>query len=447
MTIKSIYGCPTQCGIYGHSLCGGNGLCSYDWQNTKAGCFCYWNRGGAACEEEVGTKAYKALTSNRIPDAYMHTFISNVTWNNLEGETQVTNVNVTYDLSPFHLTDTAYTVKGNDTVFSYVWNFLGNVPSDLSKDCGEALGPCTSNCDSSFSEKNGDTLGAAFQINSDNNNCNLLARGNSYKWALYDSQDPARGVSFTYLDGGYCASENTNREFTINFVCPSSAKKYPSPEKTLSLTSYVEESDAHLCHYSLTWETAAACPYQCVGDGSQYTVCNGRGICAADPIAGSVRCLCDANFEGDWCETSIQPSTTTTAAASHSDSHVGLQVAISIVTILVIVFIAVSLYLYIRNRSLEKFRGQLLDEDADDITSPPLHTEPKVPDDMSDSDSEADKEKAENDDEEEKKFKNKKSKKSSDATSAETAELVTIEPPKETADNKFDIKLEGPPTG
>ncbi|ETO13601.1 hypothetical protein RFI_23768 [Reticulomyxa filosa] len=182
-----------------------------------------------------------------------------------------------------------------------------------------------------------------------------------------------------------------NRQFTINWLCPATNRSYTLEEEQI-ITTYVEETDAHYCGYNLNIETALACPYQCLtetgNNPTYYSICSGHGLCAADPIAGSVRCLCDSGFEGDRCE-SVYHYQTTSAQASH-DNHVGFQVAISVVTILVILFLAIAAYLYMRNRSLEKFRGQLLEDEADEVISPAVHDDPKAPDDMHDSDSEPD---------------------------------------------------------
>ena len=51
MTIPSIYGCPSECGIYSHALCGSQGLCGYDWSNNNARCFCYHEYSGNDCSE------------------------------------------------------------------------------------------------------------------------------------------------------------------------------------------------------------------------------------------------------------------------------------------------------------------------------------------------------------------------------------------------------------
>ncbi|ETO13600.1 hypothetical protein RFI_23767 [Reticulomyxa filosa] len=209
VTMQSVYGCPTQCGIYGHSLCNGNGICSYDWTNKNAGCFCYWNRKGSTCEEESGAGEYLGVQPDRTKDKYMHTFQSLVSWHTDSGTDTASFVNVTYDYKLLHLAQGAYQTNDSVNPFLYYWNFLGTVPwSSLPISCQNAVNPCnvTKNPGCTNLGSNGETNGTAFQINRNNQNCNLLARGDVYSWNLYDSQHPARGVSFTYFDGGYCGN-------------------------------------------------------------------------------------------------------------------------------------------------------------------------------------------------------------------------------------------------
>lgn len=68
MEIESIWGCPIECGIYKGKLCGGNGICKYDWINNEPKCFCDGNYYGVACESVK-------LTSNSFPIIYIITCI------------------------------------------------------------------------------------------------------------------------------------------------------------------------------------------------------------------------------------------------------------------------------------------------------------------------------------------------------------------------------------
>ncbi len=194
MTVKSIYGCPTQCGIYSNSLCGSQGLCQYDWSNNRSKCFCYYGKTGTACEmvsffpspplllyfapcfllfcsfshcefvrsvffshlslslslskaggsgtEETATrKDHPDLGSVNVREIQSTIKVKDVS----TGESEDKKVNVTYDLSPWHLSDNAFTLTDAKNDFKYYWNFMGEVPSHLlpaGADCINAAGPC-----------------------------------------------------------------------------------------------------------------------------------------------------------------------------------------------------------------------------------------------------------------------------------------------------------------
>ena len=52
MDMQSIYGCPTECGIASHRLCGGNGVCKLDKDAQAPQCYCYSGFWGTACANE-----------------------------------------------------------------------------------------------------------------------------------------------------------------------------------------------------------------------------------------------------------------------------------------------------------------------------------------------------------------------------------------------------------
>ncbi len=122
-------------------------------------------------------------------------------------------------------------------------------------------------------------------------------------WSLYDKDEPATGASVTFGKGGYCAASGENRKFTFNFVCPDSNREFYNPADELKFETTVSESDEHACDYSITVETTLACPYECLTKESDegFTVCGGKGLCAADPNVGFVRCLCDDGWTGNGC--------------------------------------------------------------------------------------------------------------------------------------------------
>ena len=50
MELDSVWGCPTQCGIYNNALCNNKGICSYDFTNNVPKCFCYAGFYGDGCQ-------------------------------------------------------------------------------------------------------------------------------------------------------------------------------------------------------------------------------------------------------------------------------------------------------------------------------------------------------------------------------------------------------------
>merc|ERR1719461_58577 len=97
----------------------------------------------------------------------------------------------------------------------------------------------------------------------------------------------------------------------VHLICPRdfSAVFDPYTETAVEVYEYVEEEAT--CIYEFEMESALACPIQCltnashteVDDEQAFTVCSQKGICAADPEAGFVRCLCDEGWTGPNCNT------------------------------------------------------------------------------------------------------------------------------------------------
>lgn len=144
--------------------------------------------------------------------------------------------------------------------------------------------------------------------------------------------------------------------------------------------SDVIDIDGDGCSFSASMETAYACPSNCIipsEDGKSVSVCNGNGMCIADPALKFVRCVCDELFEGDYCSRpKVIDDGTSDEIKPHSDT--GFTATIAIISILLVVFVVAVVYLYRRNKTLEKYAVPILDEHE--------QVEPRVPD-YSDSDS------------------------------------------------------------
>lgn len=164
-----------------------------------------------------------------------------------------------------------------------------------------------------------------------------------------------------------------NRKFNISFVCPDSTRDYYSPDEETTFIEYVDE--LHDCEYDITIETALACPYECISDvydeddnveDDVFGVCGGRGMCAADPSAGMVRCLCDEGWGGVDCNLETRYSSNGLV-----DDHKAFQIAIAVISIVLIAVIGIAVYMRMRYKTLEKnlLRQALVDDAEEDSTN------------------------------------------------------------------------------
>ena len=55
--IDSIYGCPTECGMYRGRLCAARGLCKFDQDTLKPHCYCQVGYTGYSCTEKGDNKS------------------------------------------------------------------------------------------------------------------------------------------------------------------------------------------------------------------------------------------------------------------------------------------------------------------------------------------------------------------------------------------------------
>jgi hypothetical protein len=187
--------------------------------------------------------------------------------------------------------------------------------------------------------------------------------------------DPARGVGILNVDGGFCSASDSsgnplNREFLINLECPNNPRAYRSPTSAADARSFdsrvIETAD---CRYEITIESSLACPYQCVTSDAQdptlKTVCSGKGMCAADPFAGFVRCLCDDGVTGADCGLYA-------SGAGHAHDDTGFHVAIAIISVFLVACLVAVVYLLMRHRQMasELLSAQLLRSTEDSIVRP-----------------------------------------------------------------------------
>jgi len=62
MTMKSYYGCPTECPITSNGLCNSHGHCSYDKINKKPYCYCNYGWYGPSCSDIKAAHTYNGLS-------------------------------------------------------------------------------------------------------------------------------------------------------------------------------------------------------------------------------------------------------------------------------------------------------------------------------------------------------------------------------------------------
>ena len=109
-----------------------------------------------------------------------------------------------------------------------------------------------------------------------------------------------------------------------------------------------------------------------------FTVCSQKGICAADPNAGFVRCLCDSGWKGVYCDErdTSQPTELPTMAPTITQVKKGGYVATIVILIIVfLVVVGVGYYIYrnqkikIQQQATELDGFRALDGDGNDANS------------------------------------------------------------------------------
>eukprot|EP01083_Nonionella_stella_P025407 69966_1 len=411
LTLYTMHGCPSSCPAYANSLCAAQGLCGYDFATNRSRCFCYFGHYGSACERTtlVGYDMqwyHPSYAQTTHTGAHVETFATRkAVTDALTGQLVNKIVNVSYDLTDAHNYETVYQI--NDTAasnlydYQFYFNIGGTVDSKLLPTaCHNVLEPCIplsnlSVCNDralrNKSDPNGgwfapQTVGYAYRFTKgtkdteDDDECILLGTEMVKPWVLYDTEDnPAHGVKLEYQNGSYSYADELNCGISINLICPDTRLSFVEP-KTGIVLSKSEVIDHGECQYEASFETAFACPYNCIVQDKKhntFSVCNGRGMCIADPAIGFVRCVCDEKYYGDHCGHEIK-TVDMTQGTPKKHSDVGFNVAIVIISLLLIVVVFAVVYLYKRNKTLEKYAVPILDEHE--------QIEPRVPD-YSDSDS------------------------------------------------------------
>jgi len=289
-------------------------------------------------------------------------------------------INVTYNLTLLHINGGVFQVDDYDYLSNFryefqicghisrtYWNtsipsYCKNVSTNYETKGRPCLNISNSNCSAYYNISQ--QRASAVQINEFTHVCRWLGTEISesyskeynltnYTVSLYDSSNGAAGIIYTIENGEFCATGQPpryNRQLTVELICPDSAKQYFSPQIEASKILNETVIEHPQCAYTLSITTPLACPAQCIDvnitGGNKYSVCNGKGLCVTDPIAGSVKCLCDDGWTGDTCN----QVESTIVIIQHSQSSLLTVIIICIVLLTIALGLVLILCYQIRKR-------------------------------------------------------------------------------------------------
>lgn len=116
------------------------------------------------------------------------------------------------------------------------------------------------------------------------------------KYSLYDTTNPSRGVSITYMGGDQCAGGN-GRSLKLWLLCDPDAYNIPDSE-------LVQETGS--CNYEIFVNSAFGCPAECPVTQDPVngrSLCSNHGLCDFDAAIQNSRCFCNTGWEGRDCGT------------------------------------------------------------------------------------------------------------------------------------------------
>lgn len=296
-------------------------------------CFCYWGYCGDDCsthdQERCASKLYNITDS--VPKNDEESCLFELT--------DANGLKVWYNLSEFDLKNENFVVDDEeDREYVYKFNICGNLENfedneHIPSSCRDYNhGPCThvdheqGLCVNDYDTFDSNAIPKAVQIyipenETWNDSCWWLGMDlpdgfgmPSFEVSLIDTEDAGRGVVYRIRNGEKCDEGKRNRELNVRLICPDTRVSEFDPEIEAQnvLNETVLESET--CLYELSLESPLACPLQCINeqedsmqnqdgsDGRIYQVCSSHGICASDPEAKQVRCICDDGYEGMTCQ-------------------------------------------------------------------------------------------------------------------------------------------------
>eukprot|EP01084_Bolivina_argentea_P045150 83109_1 len=290
MEIKSIYGCPLECGRdQNNILCSGNGLCGYDHSENIAKCNCYAGFGGSICNETVVFEGditwYDAIGCE-----------SNSTYS-FEFDT-IYGYPVHYDLQWFidgYLNGSNgnkhYKLNGPSLDTNYYLNIFESQPVDVSI--------CSNNPPTY-------EYGLLYQASKTDSNAPCYSLGRTLgNVSLFEPTLPERGIHISLEEGDalHCPGVGNSRRTDIYLICPSSSNKVELYESNTGLNNIYSDyyfSEPTTCRYEIEIYTTAACPCQCISYDDykdSISTCNQNGICGYDQTLDLVRCFCNDNMK------------------------------------------------------------------------------------------------------------------------------------------------------
>eukprot|EP01084_Bolivina_argentea_P122784 217581_1 len=356
--MKSVYGCPAECGTYNKHLCAGNGICGFDFTNTQPKCMCYQGNSGTNCATNGDSSVHVIPAVNtEVPNPqYSHIFPQ------VKGK-------VTYDLSAAHLQNGDFTILDQNSKWIYLLDLDSMIDPDILPEvCKTKAGlPCkTFGNDNTCTEYENIPIGQgiAFRYNAEQTECQLLATDSSF--ILYDENEPAKGISFMGTKGEFCGAANENRGGSLEFHCSNSPTTANEPPKVFPAKVLTE--DPYDCKFTIWTETGIACPWNClktVNNGKGWNVCSLKGTCMFDPNAGYSRCICDHGYEGSNCETKTS-NQSNVIIWNLSEDEILLIGIISLLVILIIISILFWRCYMKLNKKFTQLNKSLINSDFED---------------------------------------------------------------------------------